>query len=236
MTELESKIMELTCPINGQYPRPWMTGMMQPDLAQVFIVGKNQAKTFDTAAVGDHTSYIDALFNRPSGSCRAMYDNVTGGRPSPTRLNIDQLTNQLECNGVTDIIETNAICYSTPMGAALREDQHQGGFEQGTAIFNTLLEIIRPRVLIAHGATPRKKIAAFFGQELPPVPDTIQGMATGHACSRGDYHATIYLIRSLAPPAVNMWTNIREDVFASLSRSVSEQLMVTGSVAVERHT
>ena len=40
--QFEEAIRRLTEPINGQYPRPWMTEMKRPWEADVFIVGKNQ--------------------------------------------------------------------------------------------------------------------------------------------------------------------------------------------------
>ena len=42
-TGFETKIRELTKPINGQLPRPWMTELEDPAQADVFIVGMNPA-------------------------------------------------------------------------------------------------------------------------------------------------------------------------------------------------
>jgi|TARA_B110000967_G_scaffold171343_1_gene181775 hypothetical protein len=38
--EFEETISLLTQPLNGQYPRPWMTNLTNPQEADVFIVGK----------------------------------------------------------------------------------------------------------------------------------------------------------------------------------------------------
>jgi hypothetical protein len=43
----ESAIRSLTAPINGQFPRSWMTDLQNPLLASVFIVGQNQARDAD---------------------------------------------------------------------------------------------------------------------------------------------------------------------------------------------
>ena len=66
----EDNIRQLTQPINNQYPRPWMTDLKNPKQAKVFIVGKNQAKTFQVDQVGSHQKYLDYLFNRNGLSCR----------------------------------------------------------------------------------------------------------------------------------------------------------------------
>ena len=110
-SEFESTIAELTQPINGQYPRPWMTTLEDPTLAEVFVVGMNQAKTFSAATVGSHERYLDALFNRNGQSCRKLYDEASGGSPSPTRKNMDSLGRCLKQHGITNVLETNVICY-----------------------------------------------------------------------------------------------------------------------------
>jgi hypothetical protein len=157
--QFEAKIKKLTRPVNGQYPRPWMTKMKRPDHAQVFIVGYNQAKTFKKREVGSHKRFIDALFNRNGQSCNKLYDLVNE-KSSKTRPQINALTELLESKRVTDILETNVICYSTPMGADINKPEHEGGFEAGTKIFETLLDFIHPDVLIAFGAKPRREHGA----------------------------------------------------------------------------
>jgi hypothetical protein len=112
MNTLEAKIRRLTQPVNGQFPRPWMTDMVNPEEARVFIVGQNQATGFPPALVGGHKVYIDALFNRNGRSCRQLYDAIRGPEgPSPTRKNIDALREALAHVGVHDVLETNVICY-----------------------------------------------------------------------------------------------------------------------------
>jgi hypothetical protein len=82
---LEGSIRRLTQPVNGQYPRPWMTEMMHPEEARVFVVGYNQATGFPAEQVGDHETYIDALFNRNEKSCRKLYEKFVGMK-APAQL------------------------------------------------------------------------------------------------------------------------------------------------------
>jgi hypothetical protein len=135
MNKFEATIRDLTRPVNGQYPRPWMTKLTDPTSARVFIVGKNQAKGYPVERVGSHHRYLDTLFNRNGQSNRALYDLITGGQPSPTRENIDSLTTRLERLGVREVVETNVICYSTPLSTDLTLSEHRGGRERGGKSF-----------------------------------------------------------------------------------------------------
>src|SRR3954470_1888255 len=108
-SELETAIREMTRPINGQYPRPWMTNLTNPADAQVFTVGMNQRNGFAVDEVGTHAHYLDALFNRGPETYRGLYDRLTI-MPSPTRRNTDGLIRMLAQHGVTDVLETNVRC------------------------------------------------------------------------------------------------------------------------------
>jgi hypothetical protein len=167
---LESGIVELTKPLNGQFPRPWMTNLPDPSQAKVFVVGKNQAKGYPINLVGGQSRYIDALFNRNGQSCRALYDEITGGKSSPTRENIDRLASKLAEAGVHELLETNVICYSTAMSSDLSKLIHKGGRQRGDEIFRFLLAVIQPSILIAHGASTRVHLEKLFGRKLPPLP------------------------------------------------------------------
>jgi hypothetical protein len=208
--QLEKTILELTRPINGQYPRPWMTEMADPENARVFIVGFNQATGFPVNSVKSHADYIDALFNRKNRSCRALYDKMRGSKgASPTRKNTDALNKMLSDNGVKDIIETNVVCYSTPMSSYLSHAQNKGGKEAGREIFIELLRLIRPKVLIVHGEGTRKELARVLGIKTPALPES----ADSAPCSTrettsilGDSYApVIFFVPSLAPPKWNGW-------------------------------
>jgi hypothetical protein len=173
---LEASIRRLTQPVNGQYPRPWMTDMKRPEEARVFIVGHNQARAFPVEKVRDHDTYMDALYNRKGQLCRELYDKICDGEGStPGRKNIDTLRKGLANLRIDDVIETNVICYSTPMSKDLTHARHQGGKEAGRAIFLEILWMIRPIVLIAHGVATKKelstvaKVRSHEMYENPPI-------------------------------------------------------------------
>ena len=48
MNRFEERIRELTRPIDGQLPRPWMTAMTNPREADALIVGTNQRKGYSS--------------------------------------------------------------------------------------------------------------------------------------------------------------------------------------------
>lgn len=215
-TALEVAIRQLTRPINGQYPRPWMTSLTNPAEANVFTVGKNQRNGYDATRVGSHDHYIDTLFNRGSETCRALYDRMTG-TPSPTRKNADSLVQQLFDRGVSKVIETNVICYSTPMSADLRAAHHIGGTERGTEIFKLVLRLIQPKVLIAHGTDTARRLGKVLGQALPAPPER---PGKPRSVRIGD--AILFVIPSLAPPAFNKWSSWSRDHIAALSDQVAD--------------
>lgn len=194
----ESAISAATRPLNGQLPRPWMTDLTDPLRAQVLIVGRNPARGYDAATL-DHARHLDALFNRNGQSCRRLYDEVVG-EPSPTRRNIDLLRAFLMDAGIDQVLETNVICYSSPMSADLAKPVHAGGREAGTAIFHMLLEYVRPRVIIAHGAGTIRDVGKIVGVALPPARS-----APGAPVHVEASDMRLILLPSLAPPAWNRW-------------------------------
>ena len=197
--DLEANLWQLTAPINGQFPRPWMSDLEDPSSAAFFIVGKNQAKGYSVNHV-THQRHIDSLFNRNGQSCRGLYDELTGGTPSPTRKNIDTFRSLLASHGVDRVLETNVICYSTPMSEDLRLTDHAGGSARGTEIFQTLFRRIRPRVLVAHGSGTGQSLGALLGVKLPAPPSgpsDLQPTLVGGCL--------IFIIPSLAPPKWNQW-------------------------------
>lgn len=221
--DLEAAIRPLTQPINGQYPRPWMTSLRNPSEASVFTVGKNQRHGYDAAKVGSHDHFVDTLFNRGSETCRALYDRIAGS-PSPTRTNTDGLVKQLCDRGASKIIETNVICYSTPMSADLRAAHHIGGTERGTEIFKLLLRLIQPTVLIAHGTDTVRKLGKVLGRDLPAPPDK-----SGDPQPIRIGETVIFVIPSLAPPAFNKWSSWSRGHLAAVSDQVADILGTKGS-------
>ena len=224
--EFEEVIRALTQPINGQYPRPWMTKLRDPLAARVFIVGNNQAKTFSEADVGSQDLFIDALFNRNGQSCRGLYDKVTVGKASPTRRNIDALTRRLESRGVREILETNVICYSTPMSSDLAQLKHSGGSQMGTEIFRTLLKMVRPSILIAHGVGTRKELGKVLGVTLPKCPRGPDERALKAVAYAGN-RLRVCVIPSLAPPAFSRWQPWASGYLDAVTRQVTQQLAET---------
>jgi hypothetical protein len=109
----------------------------------------------------------------------------------------------LRARGVDAVLETNVICYSTPMSAALGAPEHGGGREHGTALFRTLLEAVRPEVIVAHGSGTAKDLGRVLGVRLPKPP-TAADQPVPEALADG---ATILVIPSLAPPAWNRWAS-----------------------------
>lgn len=194
----ERAIHEATLPLNGQLPRPWMTDLSDPLSAEVFIVGRNPARSYD-AGVLSHARHLDALFNRNGESCRELYQEISG-TPSPTRNNIDQFRSLLREAGITRILETNVICYSSPMSADLAAAKHAGGRRAGEEIFRLLLGAVRPRVLIAHGSGTIKDLGRILGVQLPNAPEQSGMPVTAEVDGM-----RLILLPSLAPPAWNRW-------------------------------
>lgn len=219
MNQFEAVVKQLTLPLNGQYPRPWMTKLSDPTQARVFVVGKNQAKGYRVEDVGSHARHLDALFNRNGESNRGLYDEITGGSPSPTRLNIEGLTARLEQLGVPEVLETNVICYSTPMSCDLTLPTHAGGRERGQEIFRALLHFIRPSVLIVHGAGAGRKLAKLLGVDLPgppTAPHEIRRQATADG--------TVFVIPSLAPPEYNKWSSWAPDYLDRIAQRAAQEV------------
>ncbi|MBU8545868.1 MULTISPECIES: hypothetical protein [Roseomonadaceae] len=184
--------------------------MRNPAEAKVFIIGRNSAKTIHQRPGLDHEAYLDGLFNRNGASCRSLYDDaVRDSGPSPTRRNIDRLMACLAEAGVADVLQTNVTCFSTPMSGDLARPENQEGRANGTKIFETILAIIRPPILIAHGAGTVQNLSRILGCELPSPPADrhaalshrrIEARLSGVA-----YAPHVFVIPSLAPPAWNKW-------------------------------
>lgn len=213
--QFEINITRLTEPPNGQFPRPWMTELSDPLVANVFVVGMNQAKGYDTSQLS-HKRHVDALFNRRGESCRNVYDELTGFSPSPTRRNTDRLCKILASEGITLVLETNVVCYSTPMSKDLPLPEHRGGIVRGSEIFWFLLHSVKPKVLIVHGAATQKTLGTLLGASLPAPP-----------AENGDPQPTIvgamtiFIIPSLAPPKWNQWHGWAGQYLTKVAKAVA---------------
>ena len=213
--QFESIISQLTKPLNGQLPRAWMTELADPLSAKVFVVGKNQAKGYDAGRLS-HERHVDALFNRNGESCRRVYDEMTGFSPSRTRQNTDYLRLILAGHGVTQVLETNVVCYSTPMSSDLRLPQHHGGTARGTEIFRALLHFINPKVLIAHGSGTRSMLGSLLGAKLPSPPESLSEPQPGIVKGM-----KIFVIPSLAPPQWNQWHKWAGEYLQTVAKAVA---------------
>jgi hypothetical protein len=219
----ESDITELTKPLNGQYPRPWMTDLCDPLQAKVFIVGRNQAKTYSVESISDHSRHLNALFNRNGETCRGLYNELSKGTSSPTRQHIDLLANELRVAGVYDILETNVVCYSSPMSVDLSRRLHAGGQQRGDEIFRYLLKTIRPSMLIVHGESSRRALEKALGGTLPSIGSDPADVTKAHIDYSGN-DVIVYPISSLAPPAFNAWKKWSAEYLHRLAVDIADEL------------
>ena len=159
MTEFEKLIRELIGPFGSQVLRPWMTDLDDPESANVFVVGINQATTYPANMLERH---IDALFNRNGETNRSLYSEIRSGASSPTRKATEKLTRALQEKGLK-VIETNVFCSSTPKYKDLTITEKSRGF----SIFQTVYSTIQPKVLIVHGEPTRKELNRRMGWAIP---------------------------------------------------------------------
>jgi len=230
MTDLEALVREWTTPINGQYPRPWMTDLQDPAAARVFIVGRNQATEFRPEVVGRQEYFIDALFNRNGRTNADLYARVRvaeGKGRSRTRANIEKFTAALKRHGVTALLETNVICYSTPQSADLASPEHRGGKERGRRIFAELVAALRPEVLIAHGSSTSKELARVLRTDLPPPPNSkTPEVVTQDVVVETPVLRQMMVVSapSLAPPGWNGWCASAPDYMDRVAVIVARRL------------
>jgi hypothetical protein len=200
MNQFEELVRELTVEINGQFPRPWMTDLADPSKAKVFIVGYNPASAYSASNV-DYERYIDSLLNRNGESCRGFYQDVT--QRSPTRGNIEMFADKLKVNGVSDILETNVVCYGAGKKKYLSLPANAGGKNRGTVIFRTLLEEIKPKAVVVHGAGVAKEFSRAVGiSPALPSPPNSENKFVQRDLSNG---STVFVIPSLALPGYRNW-------------------------------
>jgi hypothetical protein len=211
---LESVIRELTRPVSGQYPRPWLTTLDDPSTARVFTVGRNQRRGIPVDAVPSHDAYLDALFNRGPETCRQLYDRLNP-EPSPTRVNTDRLVRLLGEVGVSSVLETNVVCYATPMSSDLTSREHRSGAGQGRELFRALLDVIGPEVIIVHGAGAAKELGRVLDVDLPAPPSMLEDRPRPTSC-RG---VAVFVIPSLAPPRFTKWVRWSEDQIRRVAKA-----------------
>lgn len=228
---LEKELFALTKPINGQYPRPWMTNLRKHEKAKVFDIGANPATAYTKKHVKSHRQFMDIHFNRNGYDCQSFYAGVRAKEdksPSPSRINIETLMKTLTDIGVLEIFETNVYCYSSPNFSHLTEPKHPGGKERGLAIFQTLIRCIHPKVLIIHGARVSKE----FSNKIEAVPSfpmvnskPVQTKELFKTKVQFNTHtSTVFVIPSLGAPGSGKWSLWAEDYLVKLAQSVRRHL------------
>ncbi len=228
MSTFEEAVRDWTRPINGQYPRPWMSTMKDPTKATTFIVGRNQATPFPVELVGSQETFLDAIFNRNGQGHAALYERLRahmGKGPSPTRSNIERLRALLEHHGVRGVLETNVICYSSPMSADLQNAGDRGGKEAGMRVFTALLRAIQPRVIIAHGTATRVDLEKILGTSLPKPAHGPQDEVAAKEISLpggSERRTLVFVIPALAPPGWNRWSSWAPAYLEKLARRAAE--------------
>jgi hypothetical protein len=204
MTGFRDRIRALTVPRDGIYSRPWTTDT-DPSQADVLIVGASSAKTFYVADVGDHEQFLDALWNRNGLTCRAMYDAATA-KPSPTRPNLDRLSQMLAANGLTSL-QTNVTCASARYDAEISEKDRS----HGTLLFKTVVAHVSWKAIIIYGVGATKRFGKAFGLLMPEVPSPASAPV-----SRVVYDRPVFVSPTLASPGY------RTSVWPYLERVVME--------------
>ncbi|HET8834292.1 MAG TPA: hypothetical protein VFN08_06145 [Gemmatimonadales bacterium] len=168
MTRFEDEVREWIRPVNGQYPRPWMSDTTDPEHAQVFILGRNPATPVPVDLVSGREESLDALFNRNGRTHAELYAKARarlGKGPSPSRTNIERLSALLKQRGATAVLETNVTCYATPMSADLGLSTNVGGKQAGQRIFRGCCDgCDRPSSSLMEAGQP----ATWRGSSGPP--------------------------------------------------------------------
>ncbi len=170
----ERAIWKYIQPVDGkngmQLPRPWFTKFDNPLVARIFVVGANQKNGFDPNSIDIHR-HFDGLFNRNGETCNGIYREATGGKESLTRKRIQAyITGKLEERDITDVLETNVVCRSSPQFS----DLDKGEKEIGSEVFRYLLNTVRPRILIIFGKGARQR----FAESITLVPAERGGIDT----------------------------------------------------------
>lgn len=195
------------------YLRPWMSAG-DPSTARVFIVGANAATPFPTDSI-DRDAYVDALVSG-GPRLREIYLGVRAGRPSPTRLNTDRLVAKVARRGIP-MLETNVWAIPTGSIGQLRRIDRQV-VQRSRAVLLELVKILRPPVLIVHGATATRGLAESLGRVLK------QADKSGTpARTQGD--PSVWALASLSPPAANQWLPRSDAVLERLADSIAAELL-----------
>jgi hypothetical protein len=204
MTAMEALVRRYsTCVVDGQRLRLHMTRMEHPEHARIGLLGFNQATPFLADRVSPD-DYVAAMLHGPTG--RALNKKLRDERgPSPTRQIIDSVSDKLGGN----VLELNAICYSTPTRRDLTEKNHPGGRAAGRKASLAVLSAVPLPVLIVHGSGAARELGRTLRASLP---DPASKPADGVSCCQiqtellgRTYEPFVVVIRSLSPRAWHHW-------------------------------
>ena len=203
--------------------------MKDPTKATTFIVGRNQATPFPVELVGSQDTFLDAIFNRNGQGHAALYERLRarmGKGSSPTQSNIERLASLLKRHGVRGVLETNVICYSSPMSADLQDANDRGGKEAGMRVFSALLRAIQPRLIIAHGTATRVDLEKIVGTPLPKPPhgpqDKVAAKEVALPGGSSERRTLVFVIPALAPPGWHKWSSWAPSYLEKLARRAAK--------------
>lgn len=177
-----------------------MTHLKAIQSTKVFVVGNHFSVPYLANSV-KYERFIDSLFNRNGESCQAFYEEITSRTPS--RSNIELLSMKLNNAGCDSVIETNVCCYGVKKADYLRHPKHHGGKERGIKIFRTLVEIIRPKVIVIYGKGACKEFRRALDLSSPlPCPPQKKNDFAQDKFADGTH---VFVIPSLGEPAFRNW-------------------------------
>lgn len=215
----------MTVPRDGAYPRPW-TSDTNPEQADVLIVGASSAKTFHAVDVGNHDQFLDALWNRNGQRCRAMYDAATK-KPSPTRANLDRLSELLAARGLNPL-QTNVTCASARYDADVPDEDRA----HGTELFKTVVAHVPWKAMIVYGAGAISRFGRALDVTMPQVPSpesapvwtTVQGRPAfiSPTLAFPSYRATVWpyierVVASIADGRETQGTTTQQQPYPTLA-------------------
>jgi len=132
-----------------------------------------------------------------------------------------------EENKVNKIIETNVICFSKD--ERIKDNKlNREGKEVGSKIFRSIVDIIRPKVMIVHGSDPCKTVADFLKIPEPIMPDNEdKSVKFFHALGTSlgkNYQPALFFIPSLGGPGWNRWKPWANEHLGEVCKGVKEFL------------
>jgi len=155
-------------------------------------------------------AYVEALA-RGGDSLISIYRAVRGDRPSPTRTNIEMVSRMLMGASVGPVLETNVWCLATRSISELRSADPETA---RVTILPDLIEILRPVVVIVHGAAATRDLGRVMRWGLPAASPRAPVLWSGH-------DPQVVSIPSLSPPPSNAWLPRSTDVLQAMAADIA---------------